>query len=94
MLRSKFNHEHAAELRKRLKTWYREHDEIERHNEATDDHLPFPLFPEECRGMVCGAHARTTGRPCQRRDLWPNGRCKLHGGPSTGPRGQGVGDGN
>lgn len=33
----------------------------------------------------CGAKTRA-GTPCRRRDLWPNGRCKLHGGPSTGPR--------
>ena len=36
-------------------------------------------------GEVCGAHARTTGRPCQA-PAGPNGRCKLHGGKSTGPR--------
>ena len=33
----------------------------------------------------CGAHARTTGRPCQAKAL-ANGRCKNHGGMSTGPR--------
>jgi len=33
----------------------------------------------------CGAHARTTGAPCRAKAL-PNGRCKLHGGMSTGPR--------
>lgn len=33
----------------------------------------------------CGAHARSTGRPCKAKAL-PNGRCKLHGGLSTGPR--------
>ncbi|MHB1214228.1 MAG: HGGxSTG domain-containing protein [Thiobacillus sp.] len=36
-------------------------------------------------GEVCGAHARTTGKPCQA-PAGPNGRCKLHGGKSTGPR--------
>ena len=36
-------------------------------------------------GEVCGAHARTTGQPCQA-PAGPNGRCKLHGGKSTGPR--------
>src|SRR5512139_3000695 len=35
-------------------------------------------------GEVCGAHARTTGKPCQA-PAGPNGRCKLHGGKSTGP---------
>ena len=33
----------------------------------------------------CGAHARSTGLPCRAKAL-PNGRCKLHGGLSTGPR--------
>ena len=35
----------------------------------------------------CGAHARTTGAPCKAKAL-PNGRCKLHGGLSLGPRTQ------
>lgn len=34
---------------------------------------------------MCGAHARTTGAPCKAMAL-PNGRCKLHGGMSTGPK--------
>ena len=33
----------------------------------------------------CGAHARSTGLPCKAKAL-PNGRCKLHGGLSTGHR--------
>jgi hypothetical protein len=41
-------------------------------------------FPEECRDMTCGAKTRA-GTPCQRRDLYNSGRCKLHGGLSTGP---------
>jgi hypothetical protein len=32
----------------------------------------------------CGAHART-GNPC-RQPAMPNGKCRLHGGRSTGPR--------
>ena len=32
----------------------------------------------------CGAHARSTGLPCRAKAL-PNGRCKSHGGSSTGP---------
>lgn len=31
----------------------------------------------------CGAHARTTGKPC-RCPAMANGRCKLHGGKSPG----------
>jgi len=46
--------------------------------------LPIP-FPGELIAMECGARTRA-GTPCKRRDLYRNGRCKLHGGLSTGPR--------
>ena len=35
----------------------------------------------------CGAFARSTGQPCQAKAL-TNGRCKNHGGLSTGPKTQ------
>lgn len=44
-----------------------------------------PAFPEICRALPCGATTRQ-GTPCQRRDLYASGRCRLHGGLSTGPR--------
>ena len=31
----------------------------------------------------CGAHARTTGQPCKNPAM-TNGRCRIHGGKSTG----------
>jgi len=34
---------------------------------------------------ICGAYARSTGNPCQAKAL-TNGRCKNHGGMSTGPK--------
>lgn len=34
---------------------------------------------------LCGARRKYDGAPCQAKAL-PNGRCKLHGGMSTGPR--------
>jgi hypothetical protein len=34
----------------------------------------------------CGAYARSTGRPCRAPGTGRGGRCKLHGGKSTGPR--------
>jgi len=34
--------------------------------------------------IKCGAYARSTGQPCQAKAL-TNGRCKNHGGMSTGP---------
>src|SRR5262249_6868731 len=33
----------------------------------------------------CGARSKWTGKPCQGAAM-PNGRCKVHGGKSTGPR--------
>ena len=33
----------------------------------------------------CRARSKRTGKPCQGAAM-PNGRCKLHGGKSTGPR--------
>lgn len=42
-------------------------------------------FPPECCDLTCGALTRA-GTPCKRRDLHRSGRCKLHGGLSTGPR--------
>jgi hypothetical protein len=35
--------------------------------------------------IKCGAYARSTGKPCQAKAL-TNGRCKNHGGLSTGPK--------
>jgi len=34
---------------------------------------------------ICGAYARSTGKPCQSSAL-KNGRCRNHGGMSTGPK--------
>jgi len=31
----------------------------------------------------CGAHCRTTGKPCLNFSM-PNGRCRMHGGKSVG----------
>ena len=37
------------------------------------------------RKIFCGAYARSTGKPCQASAL-RNGRCRNHGGLSTGPK--------
>ena len=42
-------------------------------------------MPDICRELVCGAKTRA-GRPCRRTDTYDNGRCKFHGGLSTGPK--------
>ena len=40
---------------------------------------------EFLKRKFCGAKTRA-GTQCKRKDLYENGRCKLHGGLSTGPR--------
>jgi|SRR6185369_6885142 len=48
-------------------------------------HRPQPVpYPDELVGMVCEAKTRK-GTPCKSKALWINGRCRLHGGLSTGP---------
>jgi len=42
-------------------------------------HVPLP------HGLTCGAKTRA-GTPCKRTDLYRSGRCKFHGGLSTGPQ--------
>jgi len=57
----------------------------------TDDRSPGSTrrgIPPDYDGTdptLCNARCVTTGRPCRARAL-PNGRCKWHGGRSTGPR--------
>lgn len=46
----------------------------------------YPEFPPECVGMICGAKAKSTGEPCKSKEIHKNGRCKFHGGLSTGPK--------
>jgi hypothetical protein len=46
---------------------------------------PHPPFPDDLLGMTCAAKTRA-GTPCKLTSIYGNGRCKLHGGMSTGPR--------
>ena len=41
-------------------------------------------FPEELRSLTCGTNTRA-GTPCKLTSIYENGRCKIHGGLSTGP---------
>lgn len=46
----------------------------------------FPPYPEVIKGLTCGAKTRK-GTPCKLpADVWGRGRCKFHGGMSTGPK--------
>lgn len=78
----------ARRLREHLRQWHEESDR--RHAAWRTRGFSYPApesvsFPRECIGMECGAKSRA-GTPCKRRDLFRNGRCRLHGGMSTGPR--------
>jgi hypothetical protein len=46
---------------------------------------PHPPFPEDLRGLRCGARTRG-GWPCKRIDINRGAKCKFHGGMSTGPQ--------
>jgi hypothetical protein len=41
-------------------------------------------YPHECIDMMCGAKTRK-GTQCKQKAIYGNGRCKFHGGLSTGP---------
>lgn len=77
------------ELRRRWRAFFEEGRRLYEAWEASNFHHsmrpPRRSLPEELRGMTCGAKTRA-GTPCKRRDLCDSGRCRLHGGMSTGPR--------
>lgn len=82
--------DHQAHLRKLWKQYWKE--EVTRCTgwaKLSSPHPPprFLSFPTELRGLTCGAKTRA-GAPCKRRDLYSSGRCRLHGGLSTGPKGK------
>lgn len=42
-------------------------------------------MPSDLREMACEAKTRA-GTPCKLKAIYRNGRCKFHGGLSTGPK--------
>lgn len=56
-----------------------------RANEADAAGRYVPSFPRYLRGLTCGA-IKKNGKACGMTTLGANGRCKFHGGASTGPR--------
>lgn len=65
--------------------WLSAKDKFERETGLTYTE-ELPSYPEELRGLECGATTRK-GTPCRQLSLYVNnGRCKFHGGMSTGPR--------
>ena len=43
-------------------------------------------MPDDLKDLRCEARTKATGQPCKIKAIYSNGRCKLHGGLSTGPR--------
>ena len=53
---------------------------------ATGDAPPWRVLLDRANaGPRCGATCKRTGQPC-RGPAMVNGRCRMHGGTSTGPR--------
>lgn len=57
----------------------------ERASAAEAAGLYVPSCPRYLRGLTCGARKKN-GERCGSTTLCANGRCKFHGGASTGPR--------
>lgn len=79
--------DHDEGKRRQLRKYNKEHRAIAaewRERSCTYPPPVFPPFPDDLRGLRCGAKTRK-GTPCLRKDLYESGRCKLHGGLSTGP---------
>jgi len=72
-------------LRKKLKRYHYECALILRNKKEFGRNEPLPAFPLECVGMVCGAKTKA-GIECKSVEIFKNGRCRLHGGLSTGPK--------
>ena len=75
------------ERRKRLIKYYREFRRaiIAWEDGGCKGTVQSPDFSEDLRGLQCGAKNRK-GLPCRNTNLRRNGRCKFHGGRSTGPK--------
>ena len=61
------------------------HNEREKHRQALQSELTARASKLKPMKLVCGARNRQ-GQPCQCKKLLRGGRCKFHGGMSTGPR--------
>ena len=77
----------TPELRGKLKAHQKAHQKAAEQWRAAGypPGTELPTFPDDCLGMRCGAKTRA-GIPCKQLAIWNNGRCKFHGGMSTGPR--------
>jgi len=78
----------TKDQRKRFRAYHEEHTmRFQAWVEAGYPRLPYPVFPQmpiDLMSLQCGAKTKA-GTPCKQKGIFSNGRCKLHGGLSTGP---------
>lgn len=75
------------ERRRRWREYHAEHDRLANEWRDRGYQYPPPVYPplpHDLVGLTCGARTRA-GTPCKLAAIYRNGRCKLHGGLSTGP---------
>lgn len=80
--------ESTPEKRRRWREYHALCDEIRRRRQERGYQEPlqsFPAYPADLIGLPCGARTRA-GTPCKITTLYFGGRCKWHGGCSTGPK--------
>ncbi|MGZ3767111.1 MAG: HGGxSTG domain-containing protein [Mucilaginibacter sp.] len=78
----------TPEQRKRLKDYYQRSNAffVEWRERGYQYPQPeYPALPDDLASLQCGAKTRA-GTPCKQKAIYINGRCKFHGGCSTGPR--------
>ncbi|MGJ0514877.1 MAG: HGGxSTG domain-containing protein [Methylomicrobium sp.] len=78
----------TPEQRKRLKDYYQQTSAV--FEEWREGGYPYPPpkhepMPDDLKDLRCGAKTRA-GTGCKQKAIYLNGRCKWHGGRSTGPK--------
>ena len=68
-----------------LQRYYAKLEREEKKRQRKQEQLLQRQAAKRKREAKCGAFARSTGKPCQAKPL-ANGRCRNHGGMSTGPK--------
>lgn len=78
------------ELRAAWRAWFARREQLDAAGVSRDMmvELLAPLAHPDFAALTCGAWSRQAGRPCRVKAIYGNGRCRFHGGLSTGPRGR------
>ena len=69
----------------KLRSLWKRHHYKYKSKGSSPEALPRELIPKALKELICEAKTRE-GTLCISRDLYSNGRCRLHGGLSTGPK--------